>query len=202
MPALRLRWLVFCDVLWTLARAWFLSLCLISAVKAEGIELRDLRVETPAESDSLVLQGDALIELHPRLEDAINRGLPLYFVLEAEATRGRWYWFDEKAAQVSQTYRISFNALTRQYRVTVGGLQLRFSTLSEAFGFMTRIRNLKLAEYNQLQPGRSYTVSVRLRLDINQLPKPFQVNALTEREWNLTSGWQRFTYIPSESTTK
>jgi hypothetical protein len=202
MPALRLRWLPLRNVLWTLARAWLLCLCLISAVKAEGIELRDLRVENQTESDSLVLQGDALIELHPRLEEAINRGLPLYFVLEVEITRGRWYWFDEKAAQASQTYRLSFNALTRQYRVSVGGLQLRFSTLSEAFGFITRIRNIKLVERSQLQPNRSYAFSVRLRLDINQLPKPFQINALTEREWNLSSGWQRFTYTPSEPANK
>ena len=41
-----------------------------------------------------------------------------------------------------------------------------------------------------------YDAAVRLRLDVNQLPKPFQVNALASREWQLASDWRRFAFTP------
>jgi hypothetical protein len=53
-----------------------------------------------------------------------------------------------------------------------------------------------VARRDQLVPGVRYEAAVRLLLDGNQLPKPFQVNALTSREWSLQSDWHRWSYTP------
>lgn len=159
---------------------------------AERIEVRDTRLEL--QDDYWQLNAEFRLELTPRLQEAVNRGLPLYFTVEFEMTRPRWYWLDEKAVSASINYRLSFNALTRQYRLSTGSLQLGFATLAEAIGVMTRVRNWRVAERGALKPGDTYLAEVRMRLDVSQLPKPFQINAITDREWTMESDWRRFNF--------
>ena len=92
------------------------------------------------------------------------------------------------------TYRLSYHALTRQYRVSTGTLQLGFPTLAEALGVMAHVRDWKIGDHGALHPGESYAASVRMRLDTTQLPKPFQINAITSRDWTLESAWKRFVF--------
>ena len=159
---------------------------------AERIEVRDTRLEL--QDDYWQLNAEFRLELTPRLQEAVNRGLPLYFTVEFEMTRPRWSWLDEKAVSASLNYRLSFNALTRQYRLSTGSLQLGFATLAEAIGVMTRVRNWRVAERGALKPGDTYLAEVRMRLDVSQLPKPFQINAITDREWTMESDWRRFNF--------
>ena len=163
----------------------------ITAHAADRIELSQARVE--AQEDFWVLSADFGLELTPRLEEALNRGLPLYFAIELEMNRPRWYWFDEKAVSASLHYRLSYNTLTRQYRLSTGSLQQSFATLSEAIGVMTRVRNWRIAERSVLKMSETYQAAIRMRLDVSQLPKPFQINAITDRDWTLDSDWKRFT---------
>jgi Domain of unknown function (DUF4390) len=156
---------------------------------AEGIEPREITL-TPRE-DGYVLTAEFLIEVSPRLEDALQ-AVPLFFVFDYEINRRRWYWWDEDVARGSITYRLSYNALTREYRLALSSqgaslTALTFSSLPEALRFMSRVRRERVAEPGALKPGERYRVGVRLRLDTAQLPKPFQLNALTQREWLLDS---------------
>jgi hypothetical protein len=109
-------------------------------------------------------------------------------------TRPRWYWFDEKLVSRSQTYRLSYHALTRQYRLSTGGLHQSFDSLSDALRMLSRLRNWlvidKDAEKAGVRPGETYTAALRMRLDINQLPRPFQIAALGNKDWNLASDWK------------
>src|SRR5271154_5280697 len=70
--------------------------------------------------DGWAINAEFDVHLKPRMEEALVHGLPLYFVVDFELTRSRWYWFDEKAASASITYRLSFHELTRQYRLSTG----------------------------------------------------------------------------------
>jgi hypothetical protein len=156
---------------------------------SEGIEPREISL-VPGE-DGYVLTADFLIEVSPRLEDALQ-AVPLYFVFDYEVNRRRWYWWDESVAQGSVTYRVSFNALTREYRVGLSSqganlTALTFTSLAETMRFISRVRRERVAELGALKAGERYRVGVRLRLDTAQLPKPFQLNALTQREWLLDS---------------
>jgi hypothetical protein len=147
----------------------------------------------------VLLDADFDVELPYALEEAVNRGIALYFVIEFEAYRQRWYWFDRQLVQRTITYRLTYSALTRQYRLARGSLALPFDSLTEAMTAMRRVRGWNVLERGVLQPGDGYRAQVRMRLDTSQLPRPFQINAITNRDWTLSSDW-RAVPVPAEVT--
>ena len=173
------------------------TLCFGSSIafaSADRIDVERAAVET--RDDGTYFSGDFDFDLKPRVAEALDRGLTIYFVVEVEVTRSRWYWFDEHNVNAALNFRLSYHALTRQYRVSTGNLQLGLPTLAEALGVIGHVRDWKIAERGTLKPGESYTVALRMRLDTTQLPKPFQINALTNRDWTLESEWKRFNFEP------
>jgi hypothetical protein len=174
--------------------ALFLFIPGVQAAQSHGIEVRRA-VVAPVE-DAYVLDADIDIVLSAPLEDALNKGIPLYFQLEFEMVRSRWYWFNDKAVTLQQQYRLSYNALTRQYRIGVGAFYQNFVTLNEALQFLSRVRRREELESGALNKGSIYTAGLRLRLDTTQLPRPFNLNALGSREWSLGSDWYRWTVTP------
>jgi Domain of unknown function (DUF4390) len=152
--------------------------------------------ELRAEEDAYVLNAEFELALNPTLEEALQRGVPLYFLLEFELVRPRRFWVDEKVVTATTQYRLSFNALTRQYRLSSGLLGQTLDTLEEVERLLSRVTSRPVASNDQLVKGAAYEAAVRLRLDGNQLPKPFQVNALASREWSLASDWYRWSYTP------
>jgi len=139
---------------------------------------------------SAVLDAQFDFELPPVLEDAVNRGIALYFVVEFELFRPRWYWFDKKLIDAVRTYRLTYSPLTRQYRLASGSLAQPFDSLADALATLRRVRGWRVADRTLIKPDDDYTAQVRMRLDTSQLPKPFQVNALTNRDWTLASDWR------------
>ncbi|HLS54834.1 MAG TPA: DUF4390 domain-containing protein [Zeimonas sp.] len=154
------------------------------------------RLELNVEGDSWLLSDDFDVPLTPALEEAVRRGVPLYFVLEFELIRPRWWWTDERLAERSIVFRLAYHALTRQFRLGFDGLTQTFESLDEATRTMASVRNWRVADASRVPRGTSYEGRVRLRLDASQLPKPFQVNAITNRDWNPQSEWKRFTFTP------
>ena len=171
---------LFASLLLALALAWS------AQAHAENIEISHIALE--ANDEGYALDADFKIELNPRLEDAINKGLALYFTVDFELTRKRWYWFDDNLSR-HLTLRLAYHALTRQYRVSSGALFQSFSSLQEALRVLSRVRSWQVLEHAQVDAGTDYRAGLRMRLDVTQLPKPFQVNALTNRDWNLASDW-------------
>lgn len=170
-----------------------LSLPYSSARAADGVEIVQAHLE-PSE-EGYKLSATFAFELHRGLEDAIARGFPLYFTTDVEITRPRWYWFDEKAIIASHTIRISYNVLTRQYRAAITGrLQQNFNSLDDALTMVRRPSRWLVAEKGALKAGQTYQVAVRMRLDVAQLPKPFQVHALNSSDWRLSSDWKYFSF--------
>ena len=165
-----------------------------AGANADVIQVRS--AELHAEEDGYYLNADFDLSLNSTLEEALQKGVPLYFVLEFEITRPRWYWLDEKVVSASTQYRMTYNALTRQYRVSIGLLAQGFATLEEVEHFLSRVTSREVASLDKLVKGTRYDAAVRLRLDVNQLPKPFQVSALASREWTLQSEWFRWSYTP------
>lgn len=137
-------------------------------------------------------------DLNSNLEDAVNKGIPLYFTTEFDLTRSRWYWFDEKPVSMSQTLRLSFQPLTREYRVSSGGLQLGFASLADALAVIKHVTSWHVIDRNQVHTGETYTASVRMQLDMALMPKPFQVDAVNNRDWTLGSDWKRFTFTVTD----
>jgi hypothetical protein len=142
--------------------------------------------------EGIVLNADFTLDLPARLEDVLAQGVPLYFVVEFECYRPRWLWLDEKIGEATLTARLAFHALTRTYRLSTGGLHQSFATLDEALRALGRVREWLVLPAGALQPDTTYNAYVRMRLDTAQLPKPFQVSALANRDWNLASPWKKW----------
>jgi hypothetical protein len=170
--------------------ALVLALCAPSAT-ADEIETRDARLV--AADDGILLSADFEFELTSRLEDALAKGVPLYFVVEFELVRPRWYWLDERVASAVRTMRLSFHALTRTYRLTTGALHQSFATLDEALRALSTVRGWQVLAKDAIKPDTSYVAYTRMRLDTTLLPKPFQVSALANRDWTLGAQWWRWT---------
>ncbi len=179
--------------------------CLMSAAHADGIEVR--KTDAHFSGGYFQLSADFKIRLNPVIEQALEQGIPLYFNSEFTLTHPRWYWFDEVVAHSEQVTKLSYSTLTRQYRISRGALFQNFSSLDEA---------LRIIEHHTATPipadlvngggsyiseklfkkDNNYVASVRLRLDISQLPKPLQVNALASDDWNFDSDWYRWIVYP------
>ena len=149
-----------------------------------------LAVATNGAEPGIVVNAEFEFDLPWALEDAINRGVALYFVADFELYRTRWYWFDRRIAAASLTYRLTYSPLTRQYRVARGALALPFDTLADAVASIRRIRGWKVLDRGTVRAGEDYRAQIRMRLDTSQLPRPFQINALTNRDWTLASEWR------------
>jgi hypothetical protein len=181
---------------WLAALAAGAALLLPSAPAqaADEIEITDARLA--GTEDGVVLSADFAFELKPRLVEIVNNGIPIYFVVEFELTRPRWYWFDEKAAARRIQLRLSYHPLSRHYRLSTGVLQQNYGSLEEALNVLRRVRNWQVLERGASLADASYEAALRMRLDLTLLPKPFQLSAITSREFNLESSWRRFSFRP------
>jgi hypothetical protein len=175
-----------------------LTLCLAVAAPARADSIAVQRASLQSDGGGWSLDARFDFALNSNLEDAVNKGIPLYFTTDFELTRARWYWFDEQPVSVSQTIRLSFQPLTREYRVSTGGLQLGFASLAEALAVIKHVTSWHVIDRNQVSLGETYTASVRMQLDTALMPKPFQVDAVNNRDWTLESDWKRFTFTVAD----
>ena len=169
-----------------------------AAIPARAGGIETVRAEIASGEEQLLLAAEFRIDLGPRLEEAVTRGVPLYFTLEYELTRPRWYWTPEQLAAGTLAWRLSYSALTRQYRVSVGTLHRGFATLAEALQVIARVGALPIADRAAFKPGEQYAAAVRLTLDRSQLPKPFQLDALANRDWQAESKVHRWQFALPE----
>lgn len=147
----------------------------------QGVELTSLRL-TRAEG-ALNLEFSARVALPRAVEEALSRGVPVYFVAEATLWRNRWYWRDERIARVSRQWRVAFQPLTGQWRVGLGGLNQTHASLAEALAAASSSAGWKLTELARLDPDKSYTLQFDYRMDTSQLPSPMQFGLVTQGDW-------------------
>lgn len=158
---------------------------LSGSVHAENIRIKSVALD--AADDGYQFNADVEITLNPILERSLGKGIVLYFVSELTLLRPRWYWLDEKVARSKQREALSYYALTRQYRLSRGSLSQNFSTLKEALQVLGRLRNHPIVANSELNQDVEYIAELRVWLDLSRLPKPFQVEAISSKEWNLSS---------------
>ena len=163
----RRRFLQGLQLLLVLACLW-----VSMAARGQGVELASL--QTSQEDGALNLDFAARVTLPTAVEDALQRGVPIYFVAEARLLRNRWYWRDERVARVSRSWRVAYQPLTNTWRVGLGGLHQTLDTLAEALNTVSRSAGWKLADLSQLDPDSRYYVEFSYRLDTSQLPGPMQ----------------------------
>jgi Domain of unknown function (DUF4390) len=167
-----------------------LVLAFQNAAHAEGASFQSVRLEATDEGYQLDAELD--IALTAAMQEAVRKGVPLYFVVEFELTRSRWYWLDQVVARATRERRIGYAPLTDQYKVSVSGVSQNVASFADVKRILSRVRSWTVIEKGRLKPGEKYNAAVRFRLDSSQLPKPFQLNVLASKEWSLSSDWYRW----------
>ena len=160
-----------------------------------GVELEQLRVER--QDAGLLLHAHLKLELGPAVEDALTKGVAIHFVAEAELMRDRWYWYDRRVSEVHRHYRLVYQPLTRQWRLQVSSEPIQtgsagssiarsFDSLQAALDVVRVQSGWKLADIADLEPEARQHVLYRFRLDMSQLPRPFQLGLGSQSDWNLS----------------
>lgn len=136
------------------------------------------------------------IGLTPTAQEALDRGVALHFIVEFALIYPRWYtlyFWNKRLVELQQTYRLSFNALTRQYTLSYGVLHQTFYTLENALSVLGSLSDQPVFEESLIDEDRVYEAQLRMRLDTARLPKPFQIDALGSDDWDVSSSWFRWT---------
>ena len=162
--------------------AWLLiALPVMSPAQAATIDLT--RLEVLRTEQGLAIDFDARFDLPPGVEDALQKGVALHFVAEAELARSRWYWRDKRLAQVRRTWRLAYQPLTLNYRVSLGGLAQTYPTLREALRAIQRLGAWRIGDVEDAQEA-DY-LDFRYWLDLDQLPRPLLISIGSQPEWSL-----------------
>ena len=155
-------------------------------------EVSQFRAER--QDDDIIVSAQIAFELPSAVEDALLKGIPMYFVTEAEITRDRWYWYDKKVSTAQRSMRLAYQPLTRTWRVNAGGnfdgqglaLSQSYESMSQALAVIKRVSRWRIAEASDLD-GSKHRVEFRFRLDLSQLPRPFQIGALGQSGWDISA---------------
>ena len=166
-----------------LAVACFVALAgFAPQARAQGVELPTIAAKR--QDGGVVLDFVANLTLSKAVEDALRRGVPVYFVAEAVVKKPRWYWRDNRVAHTSRSWRLSYQPLTNAWRVSLGAFAQSYPSLEEALTTITRIAHWRIADAD-VNATDKYYVDFQFYLDSSQLPRPMLLDLSVQSEWKL-----------------
>ena len=192
---IRLRWLVVCGLLLS-----------HGAYAETPVELQGLKLER--QDTSLYMSANLRFDLPAVLDDALLKGITLYFVTEVEVTQERWYFYSQRVASAERHVRLFYQPLTRRWRVNISSqpfsvgvlgasLGQSYDTAEEAMGAVRRIVQWRIAQASDYNPDLKQTIHINFKLDLKQLPRPLQIGAAGQSDWNIgLSKTQRLELTP------
>ncbi len=180
---------------------WCFALAMLQTAdvaRAEGVSTTISAMRLMRSEEGVQLSAQVKFELPMIVEDTLIKGIPLFFVAEAEVTRDRWYWYDKKVAVATRQMRLSFQPLTRRWRLNVTSgvigntglgvsLPQYFDSLPDALANIQRINNWKIADAAEVEADAPHTVELRFKLDVSQLPRPFQIGLIGHSDWSIAT---------------
>ena len=178
----------------------FLLILASSLAFAAGSSINIKSAELESQDDYYGLDADVEVSFDKEIEEAINKGVPLNFLIEFQIVSPRKYWFDDEIVTTSQNVSLSYHALSRQYLVNRGAHQQSYDSLSEAVQELVALDEWKVVEKSVLEKSGVYKAALLIRLDQTKLPKAIQVDTIASEKWNISS--QKFEWILKETSGK
>ena len=167
---------------------------------AAGSSINIKNAELELQDDYYGLNADVDMSFDKEIEEAINKGVPLNFLIEFQIVSPRKYWFDDEIVTTSQSVSLSYHALSRQYLVNRGAHQQSFASLSEAMHELVTLNDWKVVDKSALEKSEIYKAALLIRLDQTKLPKAIQVDTIASEKWNISS--QKFEWVLKEASSK
>ena len=173
-----------------------LMLGLLTSHTAQAAELTQLSVERA--EDGVYMSAVARFELPSAVEDALAKGIPMFFVAEADVYQNRWYWTDRRVASAARTIRLAFQPLTRRWRVNISSglinnsaglratLNQNYDTLPEAMSAVQRLARWRIADNADIEADTPHRLEVNFNLDLSQLPRPLQIGVVGQKDWAIS----------------
>ena len=164
---------------------------------AQAAEIGQLNVERA--EDGIYLSANVRFDLPNPVEDALVKGIAMFFVVEADIYQSRWYWTDRRVASAARTIRLAYQPLTRIWRVNIvngvvqgaGGLRAtlnqNYDSLTDALSAVQRLSRWRVADNVDLEPDASYKLDFSYSLDLSQLPRPFQIGVVGQKDWTISA---------------
>ena len=152
--------------------------------------------QTERNEDVYQISAQFDVELSNTVQEALLKGIPVYFVVDTKVYRDRWYWSDKLVAAAQRHIRISYQPLTRRWRMQVASqpivqnglgvsLMQTYDSLEEVMVNLRRLNRWKFADAVQIETGAGHRLEFAFYLDLSQLPRPLQMGAAGQSEWEL-----------------
>ena len=173
--------------------AWVYGLLILFSPTSHAAELAQINIERA--EDGVYMSAIVRFDLPAPVEDALAKGIPLFFVAEAEIYQNRWYWYDKRVASAARTIRLAFQPLTRRWRVNIvsglinssaglrATLNQNYDSLPEAMSAVQRLSRWRIADNAEIEADAPYRVDFSFNLDLSQLPRPFQIGVVGQKDW-------------------
>lgn len=178
-------------------RLILLSLCLLlcqSFAVAASSNLTVKSAEMIEVEDNYEINALFDLSLAKEIEEALNKGVSLTFLIEFQLTSLRKYWFDSVVASEHTKVTLSYHALSKQYLINRDNQQQSFVTLAEAKSELGIISDWPVLKKKVLNKDDTYKATLLVRLDKSRLLKPLQVDAISSEIWNIRS--QPYSWAP------
>ena len=177
-------------------------LCLVLSLMLTGVaqantpvELQELKLDS--QEAALYMSGTWQFELPSVLEDALLKGITLYFVTDVEIRQERWYFYNQRVSYAERHVRLFYQPLTRRWRVNISpqafnvsglGVSLgqSYDTAEDAINAVRRIALWRIANATDYNPDAKQTISINFKLDLKQLPRPMQIGLAGQSDWNIS----------------
>ena len=158
------------------------------------VQMSDFKFER--QDDAYLLSNTLNFELPQAVEDALSKGIALYFMADVQVAKERWYWYDKYLARQERHYRLSYNPLSRRWRLVTSSkpiansglgvtMGVAYDTLGEALSAIKRTTDWRVIEATDIEPGGKYRLDYQFKLDLTQFPRPFQIGTLGESDWTM-----------------
>ena len=164
--------------------------------QAPSVTINDFRLYR--QDERLVLGTNVALSLPSTVESTLQKGVPLYFLMEVELTKDRWYWWDKRVTTSVRHIRLLYQPITRQWRINISAENARpsdtgmtlsqtFDRFDDALNAVGRVRAWPVVAVSDLDPEARYVLTYKFQLDTAVLPKPLQIGLIGESDWNVSA---------------
>jgi len=183
-------WLVCCAAL--LCAAAFAD---ARAQDQRRFEIRNAFVELQGEAWLLDVRLD--LALGKAAQQALDEGVPLVLVLEAEASIERRFIPDETVASLTRRWQIAHDAISERYVVTdlENDEQVSHASQAEALEALSRIGAISVADTGKLPPDGRFDMRVRATVEIGELPAAIKMLVFW-KSWSRSTDWYAWSVRP------